>query len=203
LFALLADPKLVNISVRALADAAGVSRQAAMDIRHRLQALGILYAKQDGFGWVPRGASKAIDLFIVGYATTLRPQLVLGRFRARAASPGDLERTITKAIGKKINARWGGGAACMRLTGYYRGDRTILHVDAIPRALLSAVHAIPDRDGPLELVQFPGPLGSHGATADTGHPLLVYAELLMERDERAREAAREILERYLGDERFA
>jgi len=202
LFALLADPKLVDVSVRALAEAAGVSRQAAVDIRHRLQALGILYAKGEHFGWVPRNASKALDLFIVGYATTLRPQLALGRFRTSAANPTALEQDVTKALKERSAARWGGGAACMRMTKYYRGERTILHVDELPRTLLTTLRAVPDRNGPLEFVGFPGPLGKQGVAVDLAHPLLVYAELLMEGEERAREAAAEILERWLSTERF-
>jgi hypothetical protein len=52
LFALLADPPLISATVRALAEAAGVSRQAAHDIRPRLQALGCAYTTSDGrFGW--------------------------------------------------------------------------------------------------------------------------------------------------------
>jgi hypothetical protein len=202
LFALLAEPKLAGASVRALAEAAGVSRQAAADIRHRLQALDILYPKGEQFGWVPRSAPKAIDLFIVGYTTTLRPQLGLGRFRTNAKNPTELEQAVAKALRKDDDALWGGGAACMRMTKYYRGERTILHVDELPRDGLATLRAIPDRNGPLEVLAFPGPLGKVGVTRDTAHPLLVYAELLMEGEERAREAASEILERWLPAEHF-
>jgi hypothetical protein len=202
LFALLAEPALAHATVRALSDVAGISRQAAVDIRPRLQALGILYEDGKRFGWVPRSAPKAIDLFISGYATALRPQLLLGRFRTHARDAAGLEREVKRAATKTPGTLWGGGAACMRLTGHYRGQRTILHAESLPLVLLETIQAIPDRNGPLEIVQFPGPQAARGSTADTVHPLLVYAELLLEGEERAREAAAEILERWLPEGRF-
>lgn len=202
LFALLAEPGLAHAPVRTLSEAAGISRQAAVDIRHRLQALGVLYEDGTRFGWVPRSAPKAIDLFISGYATALRPQLVLGRFRTRARDAAGLTREVKRAITKAPRWRWGGGAACARLTGHYRGERTILHVESMPLVLLETIGAIPDRNGPLEIVQPPGPQAWNGVTPDTAHPLLVYAELLLEGEERAREAAAEILKEWLPEERF-
>jgi hypothetical protein len=44
----------------------------------------------------------------------------------------------------------------------------------------------------------PGPLGLEGPAPHVAHPLLVYTELLVEGDERAREAAEEIHSRYLA-----
>jgi len=203
LFALLAEPGLAAESVRALAEAAGVSRQAALDIRPRLSALGFLYASKRRFGWVQRTVPKAIDLFITGYVTTLRPQLQLGRYRTPASNPDELESSVTAALKATDGGRWGGGAAAMRLTRYYRGASTILHLQNAPADLLKRIKAVPDRNGPLELVRFPGPVALRGETQDTVHPLLVYAELMRENDERAREAAQDILERGLPAERYA
>jgi len=90
----------------------------------------------------------------------------------------------------------------MRMTSHYRGERTILHVESLPLVLLETIDAIPDRNGPLEVVQPPGPQAWNGVAPHTVHPLLVYAELLLEGQERAREAAAEILERWVPDERF-
>ena len=91
----------------------------------------------------------------------------------------------------------------MRLTAHYHGPQTVLHVDALPADLLKVLKAIPDRNGPLEVLGLPGPLALRGMSEDTIHPLLVYAELLREQNDRAREAAYEILERWLKAEPFA
>jgi len=204
LFALLADPGLAGAPIRTLAEAAAVSRQAAADILPRLQSMGLAYAKKKRFAWTTQGSRKAIDLFIAGYSTTLRPQLALGRFRTPAKDPAQLEQQLIDAWrGEAWPAyRWGGGAAAMRLTGHYHGPQTVLHVDALPADLLKVLKAIPDKHGPLEVLGLPGPLAQRGLSDDTVHPLLVYAELLREQSDRARETAQDILDRWLTAERL-
>jgi hypothetical protein len=203
LFALIAEPKLAASSVRALAEAAGVSRQAALDMRHRLVGLDILFAGGSSFAWTPRGGAKALDLFISGYATTLRPHLLHGRYRTRAENPDQVEHDIEIGLRPWDGALWGGGVAAMRMTGYYRGERTVLHVADKRIDLLKRINAVADSQGPLHLVSFPGPLGRSGTTPEIAHPLLVYAELMIEGGERAHEAAQQIQERWLPFERFA
>ena len=77
-----------------------------------------------------------------------------------------------------------------------------MHTNELAPELARKLRAISDRSGPLEFVAHPGPLSRQGATADTAHPLLVYAELLFERNERAREAAQEIADRFLSQDRY-
>lgn len=60
---------------------------------------------------------------------------------------------------------------------------------------------IADPAGELTLTRAPGPLAFEGRTPDTVHPLLVYADLMTEGHDRAREAAAEIYERYLEERR--
>jgi hypothetical protein len=203
LFALLADPKLVSAPVRTLPEAAGVSRQAAFDIRPRLEALGILYRAKTRFGWTPRGAAKALDVFVTGYVTTLRPQLVIGRYRVPGSNPDEVERGVARALKHGDNVKWGGGVAAMKLTGYYRGERTLLHMNEATDDFLKRIKAIRDRNGTLEIVRFPGPLAANAETPDAAHPLLVYAELMIEGNDRAAEAAQQIQEQWLAPERYA
>ena len=51
----------------------------------------------------------------------------------------------------------------------------------------------------MTLVQAPGPRAFEGPNAEVVHPLLVYADLLAEGHDRAREAAAEIYETYLAE----
>jgi hypothetical protein len=60
------------------------------------------------------------------------------------------------------------------------------------------LHVLPAKDGPIVVLGIPGLLGLQGPAPHIAHPLLVYTELLVEGDERAREAAEEIRSRYLG-----
>jgi hypothetical protein len=59
------------------------------------------------------------------------------------------------------------------------------------------LNLLPAKDGPVVVLGVPGPLGLEGPAPHVAHPLLVYTELLVEGDERAREAAEEIRSRYL------
>jgi len=202
LFALLAQPTLAAEAVRTLAEAAGVSRQAAFDLRKRLLHLGVLLETERTIRWVPGKQKDALDLFVTGYFTTLRPRLTLGRFRGADSFAEAIEQRVSDLIRANDTLRWGGGGAAERLTGHYRGSTTILHAEALPKDLGRTLRVVPDRMGPIHVVAYPGPLGRRGETAETAHPLLVYAELLFEQNERAREAAAEIAERWLGEERY-
>jgi hypothetical protein len=93
--------------------------------------------------------------------------------------------------------RWGGAAACTRLTGHFRGDRTTLYVDASHHALATSLRLVPDNSGTVTLAVKPGPLAFQAPVADCVHPLLAYVDLLSENDERARQGAAELFRRYL------
>jgi hypothetical protein len=92
--------------------------------------------------------------------------------------------------------KWGGGAAAERLTGYFRGRKTVVHLADPPADLPRRLRAIRDSSGHLTLLGFPGPTAMRGRTNDTAHPLLVYSELLAEGSERARDAAQELAEQF-------
>jgi len=146
----------------------------------------------------------------------LRPRLLIGYYRAAEKDPKELERRIERALelpgetqpdiqwtddwaGRENTWAWGGTAAAFRLTGHYRGDQTVLHMDHPPADFARRLQLLPARTGELALLAAPGPLAYEGATLKTVHPLLVYAELLAGRDDRAREVAAEVRTRFLRD----
>jgi hypothetical protein len=196
LFALLVEPSLLSAPVRTLAVAAGVSRQPAVTLRERLCELGHIVEGKHGYVWAPAGARRALDLWLAGYATAVRPSLFLGSYRTEDADPDALQTRITPILDKACEWRWGGGAAAYRLTGYFRGERTVVHVAEAPADLSRQLRAAPDRTGQLVVLRSPGPSGLKGATSDTAHPLLVYTELLADGSERARDAARQLAEQF-------
>lgn len=196
LFTMLAEPKLTSSPVRALASAAGVSRQAVLTLQQRLSELGHLVKSPRGHIWAPAGRHRALDLWLAGYATSVRPSLLVGSYRTQDPDPAALEARIAPILDKCCDWRWGGGTAAHRLDGYFRGEKTVVHLAEAPDRLPQQLHAIPDRSGPLVFLRTPGPEGLRGATGDTAHPLLVYTELLTDSNERAREAAQQLAERY-------
>ena len=198
LFALLADPSLVSATTRALGEAAGgVSPQTARDARLRLVESGLLLDSRIGFQWAPGGVARALERWTAGYASTLYPQLLLGRFRAREQDATALERTLQpKLDALQVRWAWGGGAAAQNLTGYYRGVQTVVYLEACPpREELRELGLVPDVKGPVSLLEAPGPTAFVNDSASV-HPLLVYTDLLQEGHERAWEAASEVRTRF-------
>ena len=196
LFTILAEPSLLSAPVRALASASGVSRQAVVTLQERLSELGHVIKGPRGYVWAATGMRRALDLWLAGYATSVRPSLLVGSYRTQDIDPAALEARIAPILDKCAEWRWGGGAAAYRMTGYFRGKKTIVHVAEAPVDLPKKLRAVPDRLGPLSVLRSPGRSGFKGTTVDTAHPLLVYTELLTDGSERAREAAQLLAERH-------
>jgi hypothetical protein len=202
LLTLLMDPALAGAPSRTLAQAAGgVSAQTALDLRERLLERGILVQKGDRLGWRPRGRREALDLLVAGFSTTLRPSLALGSFRTQERAVAQLETKLRAALGKVTEWRWGGGAACERLTGHFRGDRTLVYLlGGLPPDFGPRLRLVPDPDGNLTFAQCPGPLAFDAPEPDAVHPLLAYLDLAADAEPRAREGAQEIYDRFLAAE---
>lgn len=195
MFALLANPDMLTRPVRLLAADAGVGKTAAADMLRRLE----------GEGHVARGRGTRrlvepralMEQWLAGYERVLRPRLLVGRFRAADRDPRALERRLEGLLARDPDWAWGGGAAAMRLTKHYRGALTILHHAAPPADLPRRLGLLPAAGGDVLVLQAPSRVGLHGPRPRTAHPLLIHAELLLERGERAREAAEDIRRRYL------
>lgn len=200
LFALLADPALVDGTARALADAAGgVSPQTANDVRKRLLARGVLLETRGGVRWVPGRRREVIDELLLGFPVMIADR-VIGRYRAKERDPDALERALATGLDRVGEWRWGGGAAAKRLTGYYRGERTIVYLRDAPRRLdVGQLGLLADREGEVTLVRAPGPLAFRAPMADVVHPVLAYLDLMNEGHDRAREAALELYRTYLEE----
>jgi len=196
LFALLVKPGLLNGPVRKLAEEAGVAMATAADRIAQLR----------GDGWVHRRAGvttlaapgRVLDLWLKGYETLVRPRLLIGRYRTREQDPEALERLVQKALGRETTWAFGAGAAAHRLNGYYRGPETVVHLRDPAYDVAQRLRALRAIDGPLILLRAPGPVAFEGAVPLTVAPLLVYTELLLAGDRRARDAAEEVRRRHLG-----
>ena len=199
LFALLVEPKLIGSPIRDIARATGgISPQTAATLRNWLVERGIVVAGRGRHHWSRGRRREALDLWVAGYATTLFPKLLIGRYRARESAPEAVEQALRSALGD-AEWRFGGGAAADRLNHYYRGDRTLVYLPAPHRDLARDAKLVPDAAGPVVIAESPGPLAFRSPHPETVHPLLAYTDLLSEGDERARDAAREIRESHLAD----
>lgn len=195
LFAILVRPVLLNAPVRNLGDAAGVGKTAAAEMLKRLKMEGLIGIDLEGKRLLK--PKVLLDRWIAGYTAAVRPRLLFGRYRTNDPTPEVLENRIEKELGEDITWAWGGGAAAIRLTRYYRGPETILHLANKIPDLGMRLKGIPDKNGPLIVLGVPGRIAFEGLRPKTIHPLLVYTELLLAGHERALEGAERIRERFL------
>lgn len=197
LFAFLAEPILLNAPMREVAARAGVSRQAVLDLKARLGEAQYIGRNYTGVSWNPHRLRDAFALWLHGYETTVRPSLLNGTYRTKEVDPSALEERVMNSLAPG-SYRWGGITAAFRLTGHYRGERSVLHFEREPPPDLGRrLHALSDPHGNLLVLRAPGKLHWDTGT-ETVHPLLVYSEMLDEGSERAREAARILLKGHLG-----
>jgi hypothetical protein len=199
IYALLVEPGLIDQTTRLIAaKAGGLSPQTAANVRHSLVERGLALHTRAGYIWTPGRRRDVLDLWVAGFASTLWPALKIGTFRARTKDRVALEKELAPAL-KQLGAwRWGGAAAEDRLVNFYRGERTLVYLlEPALRDLTTLFHAVRDDGGNIVVARAPGPLALSGPLVDCAHPLLVYADLLVEGNDRTREAASVLRERLL------
>jgi hypothetical protein len=192
-FAVLAQPALLREPIRQIAVAAGIGKTAAADQLLRLERQGLIHRKRGAI--VDQRA--LLDRWLSAYAEVVRPAWLVGRYRPQARDPEAVERMIEAAWNKRLWV-YGGTAAAWKMAKFYRGDETVIHVDAASNDALRQLRVVPDRAaGPLTILRTPGTTAYEGTAPRIAHPLLVYTEMMASTDPRAREAAAEIRERFL------
>lgn len=195
MLALLARPELVAAPVRGVAAAAGVGKTTAAHMLAKLEEEGVVGGRGERRRILD--AKRLMDRWVVAYETVVRPHLLVGRYRGPDKTPGDAETRIERAM--PVGAAWGwsGGAAAMRLTSFYRGPDVVFHVAEPPPDLDRVLGILRARDGDIVILRARGEVMLAGVRPRTVHPLLVYTELMTQGDQRAREAAEVLAERFL------
>jgi hypothetical protein len=196
LFAILAEPALLNKPTRQIATAAGVGKTAVADQLTRLIEQGLVTRTRSGRAIARR--RELLDRWLSAYADVVRPTWLIGRYRTQTTDPEALEHQIEVAWGDQVWA-FGGGAAAWRMTHFYRGPDTVLHVHELPAEMIRHLRAIPAGDGSLTILRTPGSIAYAGSEPHLVHPLLVYAEMVSSADPRMREAAAELRQRFLSE----
>jgi hypothetical protein len=179
LFALLARPELTARPYREIAAAAGVAHGTVGWVMAELPRLGCL-ARIGGRRRLING-ERLLDRWAEAYARTLRPRLLLGRFR------GDLAALHARTAPWPAGVLVGGELAAARLTGHLRPGTATFYVQTVdPKVLLQLVLKA-DIDGNVELGRRFWDFA--GEQAQLAPALLVYADLLAIGDARCLETA--------------
>jgi hypothetical protein len=178
LFALLARPELVTRPYREIAVAAGVAHGTVGWVMAELPGLAYV-AKIGGRRRLING-ERLLDRWTEAYARTLRPKLLLGRYRGDL---GALQRTTEWPGGVLI----GGELAAARLTRHLRPGTATLYAPAVDPKILLQLVLKADPDGNVDLRRR---FWNFTAEETQLTPnLLVYADLLAIGDARCLETA--------------
>ena len=185
LFALLSNPSLVATPLRHIAERAGVSTMAALDLTRRLKEEGLVVKRRGGL--VIRPTRALVDRWVVGYRDIVRPHVWVGRF----AMPQEREDVLVRLMNAARPGAWawGGARADRELGGMYNAPELTLHLNIKRGARDVALPLRSDSAGPVLVLGVPGPVAWPTSEARVVHPLLVYSELRMSRDARAQDAA--------------
>lgn len=205
IFALLTDPSLdrepdaalLNSSIRVLAKAAGVAVGSVGNVFDNLRSIGFLLEDDGARRLVER--ERLIELWATDYLARLRHLLIHHRYRA--ASVREWERMPRLPA----NAWWGGEVAGARLTRHLSPEKMTIYTGALPDEWVVRAGLQPDPEGNVEVLT---PFWGEGLITrwqrdsddhpkDCVHPLLVYADLLANDEERSSETAKRLYDGYL------
>jgi hypothetical protein len=196
--AFLTQPDAVHWPVRKLAEVAGIGKTAAAEARRRLTEMRVLHATRTGLQIADRKPLE--EDFLGGYERVLRPELLVGRFRAMERDPDTLLEKFQQWAGRN-QVPWAvtGAPAAFRLQRFYRGEQLPVFLGTVPDRLTRDLKLLPDKNGTVTLLREFGTLFPWRVEGSVpiAHPWLIYAELLHEGGPRAVEAATEIREKFL------
>jgi len=179
LFTLLARPELVARPYREIAAAAGVAHGTVGWVMAELPGLGYV-VKVGGRRRLING-ERLLDRWTEAYARTLRPRLLLGRFR------GDMKALHTRTAPWPAGLLIGGELAAARLTRHLRPGTATFYAEAIDNKMILTMVLKADAEGNVDFRRrFWGFPGEDPHLTPT---LLVYADLLAIGDARCLETA--------------
>jgi hypothetical protein len=200
-FALLAEPDSVTWPVRRLAEAAGIGKTVAAQLRQRLLQNGTIAPVTKGRYRIAN-VKKIQEEFVAGYGQSLRPHILIGTFRPRQSDPRlFLQQFAATAKHNELHWALTGGPAGYVVERYYRGDQTPIFIERMTPELQRALELLPDPHGPVIFLRaFSRTITWRTAhNVPIAHPWLIYAELLYQGDARALQASEEIREKYLSE----
>jgi len=196
LFALLAQPELVDTPARKIALEAGIGKSAAFDLVAALRAQRLLDCDPDDTRL--HSGRVLLERWLTAYADVVRPSWLVARCEPMVTDPHALEALIEREC-QSFAWALGGSAAASRMIRADRGAETVVHLAEVPLDLMKRLQAVPAASGALTILHTPGTAAYRGIAPYLAHPLLVYTELLTSTELQSRRAAAALRERFLAD----
>src|SRR3990172_4365623 len=200
-FALLCDPGCVNAPVREIAEMAGVAHGTVGRILDDLRRMGhvVELGRREG----ARGRARQrrllqrrrlLDLWVEAYAQVLRPRLDPRRYRPLNATTPDWWK---KAAYRELGAWLGGEGAAEMVTRYLKPQDITIYADD-RAAFLKKHRLVFDPQGLVILLDRFWHFDHEWEFPDVVPPALIYADLLATGDDRCRETAGMVYDKYLA-----
>lgn len=201
-FALLCDPERVNAPVREIAEAAGVAHGTVGRILGDLRRMGHVVELGRRAGARGRARQRELrqrrrllDLWVEAYAQVLRPRLDPRRYRPLNAPEADWWKQAAFA---ELGAWLGGEGAAEVVTRYLKAQDITVYADD-RAAFLKKHKLVADPHGAVIVLdrfwRFVFPWKFPALVP----PVLIYADLLATGDDRCRETAGMVYDKYLAD----
>ena len=193
LFALLCQPDLVGRPTRTIAAHAGVANGTVGGVLQELRQEGYLVDLQQRRGGRRlRNLKGLLEQWTAAYARTLRPKLLIGRYRAPEP---DWWRTVNP---RQYDGVFGGETAEALLTGTLRPGIATIYLAEPPGRFILDNRLLTIADGTVEVRQKFWAFDYPWDKPALAPPVLIYADLLATGDARCLEAAQRVYEDYLS-----
>ena len=191
---LLQKPEYLNKPYRDIAEIAEVSLDT---ISKTLKTLD----KQNFIVRINENESKLVnktqllEKWLMGFEDTLKPKMKMGTYRFADIRMKNKWQSIHFATNEIL---WGGEPAAAKLTKYLIPELFTIYTNLDDKDLLKQFRMVRDQAGNIEVYRlFFNPEIYH--YDDLVPPLLVYADLQISGDERNKETAQLIYEKYIAD----
>lgn len=201
-FVLLCEPERVNAPVREIAEAAGVAHGTVGHILDDLRRMGHVVELGRRAGARGRARQRRLqqrrrllDLWVEAYAQVLRPRLDPRRYRPLNAQALDWWK---KATYRELGAWLGGEGAGAIVTRYLKPQDITVYADD-RAAFLKKHKLVVDPQGPVIVLDRFWRFEVKWEFPDVVPPVLIYADLLATGDDRCRETAKMVYDKYLAE----
>ena len=192
-FEFLINPSLLNLPSRQIAEQTGTSIGNVTHIMNGLKKDKFLLSLT-GNTYQLVQKQDLMNKWIAAYEQVLKPSLHVGTFRFLNEDDFTNWKNL-KLLAK--TTRWGGEPAGDLLTHHLRPAELTLYTTETRMELMRNYRLLPTDNGNVKVYQAFRPLENTDDALQVVHPMLVYADLMIQNDKRCRETAQMIYEKYL------
>jgi hypothetical protein len=200
-YAILQDPYILQYpTLEMIVNVAGVDSKTVKRSLETLYQLNYLQRQRNGTYRI-ENYTKLLERWEMGYIENLRPELLRGTFSTRENIHfNDISKQILE-IAQNQKIIIGGELGAAIITGYLKPISMTIHIpeEYNYRAITAMLRLTPDPKGNITILkQFGNKNQSkYSLSEPVADPLLIHAELCLYPDERLKETAKRLYEKYI------